>query len=91
MSMKMNLHKFFILALVTFALASGLPVHAQEKQIETTVTVPISVDTGPEDALDRGNPRSSIIGFLQAANEFNWEKAAIQTVSAYEKVYQAGW
>ena len=72
----MKLHKFLTLAFVTVALASGLPVHAQEKQVETTVTVPISVDTGPEDALERGNPRSSIIGYLQAAKEFNWEKAA---------------
>ena len=27
-------------------------------------------------ALERGNPRSSIIGYLNAASEFNWEKAA---------------
>ncbi len=72
----MKLHKFFILAFITFALVTGLPVQAQETQTETTLTVPITVDKGPEDALERGNPRSSIIGYLKAANEFNWEKAA---------------
>ena len=68
----MKLHKFFILAFVTFVLVTGLPVQAQETQTETTLTVPITVDRGPEDALERGNPRSSIIGYLKAANEFNW-------------------
>ena len=72
----MNLPKFFILAFITFSLVTGLPVQAQEKQTETTLTVPITVDKGPEDALERGNPRSSIIGYLKAANEFNWDKAA---------------
>ena len=72
----MNLPKSLILAFVAFVLATALPVHAQEKQVETTVTVPITVDTGPQDALDRGNPRSSIIGYLEAANTFNWEKAS---------------
>ena len=76
MSMNMNLYKLFALAVVASVLVSCLPVQAQEKQTETTLTVPVIVDTGPEDALERGNPRSSIIGFLAAANEFNWEKAA---------------
>jgi len=57
-------------------LVNCLPVQAQEQATKTTVVVPITVDKGPEDALDRGNPRSSIIGYLTAASEFNWEKAA---------------
>ena len=53
-----------------------LPALAQEQTTETTVVVPVPVDKGPEDALERGNPRSSIIGYLTAASDFNWEKAA---------------
>ena len=54
---------------------------ATQAQEETTpdavtVAVPVPVDKGPEDALNRGNPRSSILGYLAAASEFNWEKAA---------------
>ena len=74
--MNMSLYKLFALALVTSVLVICLPAQAQENQTETTLTVPVTVDKGPEDALDRGNPRSSIIGFLTAATEFNWEKAA---------------
>ncbi len=74
MSIKVKSHKFFILAFVSFVLVTGLPVQAKEKQIETTV--PVTVDAGPQDALDRGNPRSSIIGYLDAASAFNWEKAS---------------
>ena len=74
--MNMNLYKLFALTCVTSILVNCIPVQAQENQTETTITVPVTVDKGPEDALHRGNPRSSIIGFLAAANEFNWEKAA---------------
>jgi MscS family membrane protein len=50
---------------------------AQESGPESTaVTATETVDKGPEDALGRGNPRGSIIGFLEAANAFQWEKAA---------------
>ena len=38
--------------------------------------VPAPIDKGPEDALGRGNPHDSIIGYLEAASAFNWEKAA---------------
>ena len=74
--MKINLQKLFSLALVTFFLITCLPLQAQDQATETTVVVPVTVDSGPEDALERGNPRSSIIGYLTAATEFNWEKAA---------------
>lgn len=72
----MKLHKIFVLAFALFSLANCLAAHAQEEQTETAVIVPINADTGPEDALDRGNPQSSVIGYLTAATEFNWEKAA---------------
>ena len=75
--MKLNLLKLFMLPFVTCFLLNTLTAQAQEEQTESAVVVPVpAVDTGPEDALDRGNPRSSIVGFLMAANEFNWEKAA---------------
>ena len=74
--MKMNPLKLGVLALIAFFLVNCMPALAQEQATEPTVVVPVTVDKGPEDALDRGNPRSSIIGYLSAASEFNWEKAA---------------
>lgn len=69
------MHKMICLALI---LLFGLPVQAQEDKTESVmaVTVPITVDKGPEDALGRGNPQGSIIGYLEAASAFDWEKAA---------------
>ena len=58
------------------ALLIGLTVQAQEKQTEATIIVPVPVNTGPEDALNRGTPRSSISSYLDAASAFNWEVAA---------------
>jgi MscS family membrane protein len=51
---------------------------AQQEETQTTVAVavPLQANKGPEDALDRGNPRSSIIGYLKAASEFKFDKAA---------------
>jgi len=72
----MNPHKLFVLTFVSSVLINCLPVQAQEQPTVTTLAVPVVVDKGPEDALDRGNPRSSIIGYLNAASEFNWEMAA---------------
>jgi MscS family membrane protein len=62
---------------VILMVAVGM-VQAQETQPESTaVTAPVAVvDKGPEDALGRGNPHDSIIGYLEAANAFKWEKAA---------------
>ena len=74
--MKINLQKLYVLAFIALFLVNCLPVQAQEQATEHTVVVPVTVDKGPEDALERGNPRSSIIGYLTAASEFNWEKAA---------------
>ena len=68
----LNLAAYVICTLLT--ISSGV-VHAQETPTEL-VTTPITIDKGPEDALGRGNPRGSILGYLEAANAFNWEKAA---------------
>ncbi len=55
----------------------GAPVQAQEQETIThTVEIPVGVDRGPEDALHRGTPRSSIVGYMQACSEFDFEKAA---------------
>jgi len=72
----MNSPRFLTLLLVLSSLLNCLAVQAQEQQTETTITVPVTVDKGPEDALERGNPQSSIKGYLKAASEFNWETAA---------------
>jgi len=73
----MKLHRCSVVALAAVLLVTFLPVQAQEDQPEVVVvTTPVTVDKGPEDALGRGNPRGSVIGFLTAASEFNWEKAA---------------
>jgi len=54
-------------------------VQAQEAPAETetvAVTVPVQVNKGPEDALNRGTPRSSAIGYLESCSTFDFEKAA---------------
>jgi hypothetical protein len=74
----MKLHAIYRVVFTTLILLCSLSVQAQEenKDAVVSVAVPVTVDKGPEDALDRGNPRSRIIGFLSAASEFNWEKAS---------------
>lgn len=54
-------------------------LNAQEPDPTTetvAVTIPIAADKGPEDALDRGTPRGSAVGFLEAAATFDFEKAS---------------
>jgi MscS family membrane protein len=71
-----SLH-FSVVALSAALLVIFSPAQAQENKPDTiVVTAPVVVDKGPEDALNRGNPRSMVIGFLTAASAFNWEKAA---------------
>jgi len=52
------------------------PALAQEKPAEGVAVVVAEVDKGPEDALNRGTPRGSIIGYLEASAELDFEKAA---------------
>jgi len=69
-------HYIFILLAGFFFLVSPV-AHGQEgASTPAAVVSPAPVDQGPEDALGRGNPRGSITGFLEAASDFNWEKAA---------------
>ena len=53
-------------------------VLAQDEPAEKTTAVVVQevVDKGPEDALNRGNPRGSIVGYLQAAADLDFEKAS---------------
>jgi MscS family membrane protein len=63
--------------LLLVLLGFSLIANAQEKAPATVpVVVPVAVDTGPEDALNRGTPRGSIVGFLEACSAFDFEKAA---------------
>jgi len=59
------------------AFSSVLNAQDQQPGTETVaVAIPIQVDKGPEDALNRGTPRSSAIGFLETCSRFDFEKAA---------------
>lgn len=75
----MKLHNVFTTSCLALTLLLVSPAEAQDpKDAETVaVAVPIPVvDKGPEDALNRGNPRDSILGYLDAASSFKWEIAA---------------
>ena len=47
-----------------------------EAQETVAVAIPVAVDKGPEDALNRGTPRSSAVGFLESSAKFDFEKAS---------------
>ena len=73
----MNLHHYVTAVIAAVILLSFSSAQAQETQPESTVVAALeTVDKGPEDALGRGNPRDSIVGYLDAASAFQWEKAA---------------
>jgi MscS family membrane protein len=60
-------------------LCFAMHAHAQDEPTATetvAVAIPVAVDKGPEDALNRGTPRSSAIGYLEACASFDFEKAA---------------
>lgn len=64
------------LSLAAFILVSATASQAQDKSDTTqetvAIAVPVAADTGPEDALNRGTPRSSAIGFLKACADFDF-------------------
>jgi MscS family membrane protein len=70
-----HLKKSFLLLILLWLGAPGAAL-AQEQVPQAPVVIPIAVETGPEDALNRGTPRGSIKGFLDAASDFDFEKAA---------------
>ena len=73
----MNIHRITASFIFALSIVGIGMVQAQEVKPETAVVIaPVTVDKGPEDALGRGNPHDSIVGFLNAAGAFEWEKAA---------------
>ena len=73
----MKIGRFFHALILTGIISSVPTGFAQEKAAETTPETPVPVvNAGPEDALNRGTPHGSIIGFLEACSVFDFEKAA---------------
>lgn len=56
----------------------GPPALAQDQSTgaEPSVAAPAIEERRPEDALNRGTPRGSIVGFLQACDAFDFKRAA---------------
>jgi len=72
----MKLNGIIKSALLIFPLLLSVSAMAQEPapgEVTETVT---PVDTGPEDALNRGTPRGSIVGYMDAAAVFDFKTAA---------------
>jgi MscS family membrane protein len=68
---------FFSALLLAYAFSQE--TFAQERQDQTASTAASAaqqVDKGPEDALGRGNPRGSIVGYLTKASELKFDQAA---------------
>ncbi len=72
--MRIGHPKHFLL--LFFWLCVSASVLAQEQVPQAPVVIPVAVETGPEDALNRGTPRGSITGFLDASSKFDFEMAA---------------
>jgi MscS family membrane protein len=69
--------RYVMLTILVSSLASAGFVHAQSAADETRATVEPAVEQkGPEDALNRGTPRGSIVGFLEACEDFDFDRAA---------------
>lgn len=67
------------IALLLFPLLwSATTGMAQNQPAEPTTAIVVqeAAQKGPEDALNRGTPRSSIIGYLEASADLDFEKAA---------------
>ncbi len=72
----MKINKNICFSLLVFLLLVNSSALALEKISGEKVETAAAINQGPEDALNRGTPRGSIIGFLQACAEFDFEKAA---------------
>jgi len=67
------------LFLVFLLFASSSWAQSEEKSGTAAVVtqiVEVAVNKGPDDALNRGTPRGSIVGFLEACSNFNFERAS---------------
>jgi MscS family membrane protein len=69
----MNISRLKNVFLLLIVLGFSPITDAQEQQ---PALVPVAVEKGPEDALNRGTPQGSIVGFLEACSVFDFEKAA---------------
>jgi len=76
----MKLDRITPVALLMLMVAFGPPpAMAQDVVTESgtvTVTTTPTPPPGPQDALNRGTPRGSIVGYLEACSTFDFEKAA---------------
>ena len=72
----MKLNGIFKSALLILPLLLSVSAMAQETESGEVIKTPVPVDPGPEDALNRGTPRGSIIGYLEASAVLDFEKAA---------------
>jgi MscS family membrane protein len=63
-------------ALLIFPLLLSFSAMAQETAPDEVTKTPTPVDMGPEDALNRGTPRGSIIGYMEAAAALDFKTAA---------------
>jgi MscS family membrane protein len=71
----MSTYRLIFISFLLWSTGFGAALMAQQPGGETAA-VPVPVDTGPEDALNRGTPRGSIVGYLEACSKFDFEKAA---------------
>ena len=67
-----------VLALVLFAMFCMSPASAQDDEAQANTGAPAAVQAnmGPDDALGRGTPRGSIVGYMKAATAFKFDQAA---------------
>ena len=67
-----------VLAFVLLALFCMSPASAQDDEVQANTGGPVTVQAnkGPDDALGRGTPRDSIVGYMKAATEFKFDQAA---------------
>jgi len=64
-------------ALLLCGAMSPMTLQAQTTPADPTVAAsPAGEEKRPNDALNRGTPRGSILGFLDACEDFNYERAA---------------
>jgi len=72
----MKLNGIIKSALLIFPLLFSLSAMAQETAPDEVTITPTPVDMGPEDALNRGTPRGSIIGYMEASAALDFKTAA---------------
>jgi MscS family membrane protein len=72
----MKLNGIIKSAVLIFPLLFSVSALAQEPAPDEVTKSAIPVDMGPEDALNRGTPRGSIIGYLEATGALDFKTAA---------------